>query len=60
MRVATVALDGARGRADAALIAAAPDLYDILNGILTLNGSRIDPDLAKAANAALVKARGAK
>ena len=39
---------------------AAQDLYDILNGIVTLNGKRLDSDLVIAANQALAKARGAK
>lgn len=44
--------------ATAHLIVAAPDLYDILRGIVTLNGSRIDADLLAAAQAAVEKAEG--
>lgn len=44
--------------ADAHLIAAAPELLEVLRGILSLNGVRIDRDLCKAAQAAIAKAEG--
>jgi hypothetical protein len=43
--------------ANAHLIAAAPDLLAVLGGIVTLNGSRLDGDLLRAASAAIAKTR---